>query len=215
MVSRRLGHDDGQGAQSVRSFLYAFLGYFLTPAGLIVLAALDSSLVFFLPLGIDFVIVVLAARTPDLFWLYPLLSTVGSLIGGAGTFWIGRKVGEPGLARLMKPARLQQVQARVRRSAGISVAVLAVIPPPFPFTAFLLTSGALRVDPWRFFITLGTVRLLRFGAESGLAVRYGRGILVWMESPAFELVVAGLTVMAFAGTAVSAVAVIRGTEAQR
>ena len=37
----------------MRSFFYSLLGYFLTPAGLLVMGALDSSLIFFLPLGID------------------------------------------------------------------------------------------------------------------------------------------------------------------
>ena len=38
----------------MRSFFYSLLGYFLTPGGLVVMAALDSSSIFFLPLGIDF-----------------------------------------------------------------------------------------------------------------------------------------------------------------
>ena len=40
----------------MRSLFYSFLGYFLTPPGLVAMAALDSSLIFFLPLGIDFVL---------------------------------------------------------------------------------------------------------------------------------------------------------------
>ena len=74
------------------------------------MGVLDSSMVFFLPLGIDFVVILLAARTPELFWLYAILATIGSVIGGAGTFWIGRKVGEHGLSRLVKASRLARVQ---------------------------------------------------------------------------------------------------------
>ena len=43
----------------MRAFFYSLLGYFLTPAGLILMGALDSSLIFFLPLGIDFAVIVL------------------------------------------------------------------------------------------------------------------------------------------------------------
>ena len=46
----------------MRALFYSFLGYFLTPAGLVLMAALDSSMVFFLPLGIDFVVIMLAAQ---------------------------------------------------------------------------------------------------------------------------------------------------------
>ena len=54
----------------MRGLFYSLLGYFLTPAGVVAMGALDSSLVFFLPLGIDFVVIIMAARKPELFWLY-------------------------------------------------------------------------------------------------------------------------------------------------
>ena len=107
------------------------------------MGALDSSLVFFLPLGIDFVVILLAARKPELFWLYALLATAGSLAGAAGTFWLGRQVGEHGLSEAGEtdPA---EPGSRARQSSARAyiVAALALIPPPFPFTAFVLTSGA-------------------------------------------------------------------------
>jgi membrane protein YqaA with SNARE-associated domain len=195
----------------MRGLFYSFLGYFLTPPGLVVLAALDSSLIFFLPLGIDFAVIILAAKTPGLFWLYAILATVGSVIGAAVTFWIGHEVGEHGLSKLIKPSRLSRVQERVGQSAAVTVAALAIIPPPFPFTAFVLTSGAWRVKAWTFFMTLAGVRALRFAAESGLAAYYGRGILVWMRSTTFTVAVGALTAVAIIGTIVSAVALYRST----
>ena len=199
----------------MRGLFYSFLAYFLTPPGLVVLAALDSSMIFFLPLGIDFAVIILAAKRPELFWLYTILATVGSVIGAAVTFWIGRQVGEHGLAKLIKPSRLKRIQTRVGRSAAVSVAALAIIPPPFPFTAFVLTSGAWRVNAWTFFVTLAGVRALRFAAESGLAAYYGRGILVWMRSTTFTVTVGALTAIALIGTIVSAVAVYRSTKSHK
>lgn len=196
----------------MRGLFYSFLGYFLTPPGLVVLGALDSSIIFFLPLGIDFAVIILAAKTPELFWLYAILATVGSVIGAAVTFWIGRKVGEHGLAKLIKPSRLSRVQARVGQGAAVTVAALAIIPPPFPFTAFVLTSGAWRVNAWTFFLTLAGVRALRFAAEAGLAAYYGRGILVWMRSTAFTVTVGAMTAIAIIGTIASAVTLYRGTK---
>jgi membrane protein YqaA with SNARE-associated domain len=195
----------------MRELLNALLGYFLTPAGLVALAALDSSLIFFLPLGIDFAVVILSARNPDLFWLYAILAMTGSVIGAGATFWIGRVVGEHGLTRLIRPTRLRRIQKRVRRSAAVSVGALAMIPPPFPFTAFVLTSGALGANPWSFLLTLAGARLLRFAVESALAARYGRRILVWMDSTIFEAIVGALIVLALVGTVLSVVAVVRST----
>jgi membrane protein YqaA with SNARE-associated domain len=195
----------------MRALFYSLLGYFLTPVGVLLLAALDSSLIFFLPLGIDVVLIIMCARHRDLFWLYALLSTIGSVGGAAGTFWLGRKIGEHGLAKLVKPSRLKKIQDRISHGAAVSIAALAIIPPPFPFTAFLLTSGACRVNATTFFVTLAGVRLVRFGVEGWLASYYGRGILTWMKSPTFTAVITGLIVLAIIGTIVSAVAVYRST----
>jgi undecaprenyl-diphosphatase len=195
----------------MRAFFYSLLGYFLTPWGLVVMGALDSSLIFFLPLGIDFAVIILAARKPQLFWLYAILATIGSVIGAMVTFWIGRKVGEHGLTRLIKPSRLERVRRRVAHQAGVSVAALAIIPPPFPFTGFVLASGALGGHASTFFTTLAAVRVVRFLAEGGLAAIYGRGILSWMQSTVFEVIVGTLIVLAIVGTVVSGIAVIRST----
>ena len=199
----------------MRAFFYSLLGYFLTPGGLLVMGALDSSLIFFLPLGIDFAVIVLSARQPQLFWLYALLATVGSLLGAMVTFWIGRKVGEHGLTRLIKPSRLERVRHRVAHGAGIGVALLALIPPPFPFTAFVLASGAFGGHAWTFLTTLAAVRLIRFLAEGGLAAIYGRRILVLMQSTIFEVLVGVLIVLALGGTIASGVAVYRSTRRPR
>ena len=199
----------------MRALFNALLGYFLTPAGVLVMGALDASLVFFLPLGIDFVVIIMAARRPDLFWMYAVLATIGSIAGASATFWIGRKVGEHGLSRLVKPSTLKRVEQRVTGSAALPIAALGVIPPPFPFTAFVLTSGACRLNPWTFLSTLAGVRLVRFMAEAALAAFYGRGILGWMESRTFTIVVIVLTVLAIGGTVVSGVAVYRSIKREK
>jgi membrane protein YqaA with SNARE-associated domain len=195
----------------VRSLFFSVLGYFLTPAGVVLMGVLDASMIFFLPLGIDFVVIIMAARKPELFWLYPLLATVGSLGGAALTFWIGQKAGEVGLTRFVNPNRLEQVKARVNRGAAV-VAALAIIPPPFPFTPFVLTSGALGMNPWAFFTTLAAVRVFRFSVESSLAARYGSRIIRWMKTPTFEIIVGIFIALAVIGTVVSAIALIRGSK---
>jgi len=195
----------------MKDLFNSLLGYFLTPAGVLAMGALDASLIFFLPLGIDFVVIYMAAREPDLFWLYALLATAGSLLGAGVTFWLGRKAGQHGLTRLIKRSTLRRVERRVSSSAAMPIAALGIIPPPFPFTAFVLTSGAVGLNPWTFLTALGGVRLARFGAEAGLAAYYGDGILGLMRSPTFTIVVIGLAVVAVIGSIVSAVAVFRSS----
>ena len=197
----------------MRALFFSVLGYFLTPAGIVMMGVLDASLVFFMPLGIDFVLILMTARKPELFWLYALLATIGSLIGAAGTFWIGCKVGEKGLARFVSQRRLERVECRVKRGTFV-VASLALIPPPFPFTPFVLAGGALGMHAWSFLGALAGVRALRFGAEAALAATYGRQILGWMKTPAFQVVVGVFIALALIGTIVSAVALYRSTRAK-
>lgn len=186
-------------------------GFFLTWWGAYLIAALDSSMVFFLPFGVDAVVVFLAARDRDLAWMYPLLATAGSTTGAAGTFWIGQKIGEIGLERFVPSRRLKRLQRRVRDSGAVALAVPALLPPPFPLTPFILTCGALRVDRWRFFSTFAAVRLLRFGIAAALAVVFGRRILQVLRTDAFQIVIAAFIALALIGTIVSAVLLWRRT----
>ena len=199
----------------MKALFYSLIGYFLTPAGVLVMGVLDASLIFFLPLGIDFVVIYMAARRPELFWLYALLATAGSVAGAGATFWVGRKVGEHGLTRLIKPSTLKRVERKVTHSAAMPIAALGIIPPPFPFTAFVLTSGAFGLNPWLFLTSLAGVRVTRFVAEAALAAHYGNGVIAWMQSPLFTFIVIGLAVLAVVGTLVSAIAVYRATRRDR
>jgi membrane protein YqaA with SNARE-associated domain len=183
--------------------------FFLTWWGAFVFGVLDSSLVFFMPFGIDALVIYLAARDQHLFWMYPLLATAGSLVGAAVTFWIGQKAGEVGLERLVDERRLNRFRDRARNRGAVAMAIPALLPPPFPLTVFTLTCGALAVNRWLFFGTFGAMRLLRFGVEATLARLYGRGILRVLESDSFQIVVIAFIVVAVVGTIASAVVLWR------
>jgi len=56
------------------------LALFLSPVGAFVLAALDSTLFFYFPLGIDAVVMILVARRATAPWLMPLIATAAVMI---------------------------------------------------------------------------------------------------------------------------------------
>ena len=192
-------------------FFSSIFGFFLTWWGAFLMAALDTSMLFFLPFGIDALVIFLSARDRETFWAYPLLATAGSLAGAALTFWIGRKVGEVGVERLVPARRLERLKSKVNDSGAVAMAIPALLPPPFPLTPFILTCGALDVNRVRFFVTFGTVRLLRFGAEALLARLYGRGVLAVLQSDAFQTVITLFVVIAVIGTIASAILLWRST----
>lgn len=194
---------------------HAAFGFFLTWWGAYLLAALDASMVFFLPFGVDAVVIYLSARNGMFFWTYPLLATAGSVTGAAITYWIGRKGGEMGIERLLPGRRLERFRDRVQKGGAAAMAVPALLPPPFPLTPFVLTCGALNADPRIFLGTFALMRLVRFGAEAALARVYGRGVLRILESGTFQMVVVGFIVIAVIGTIVSAAVLWRSTRRPR
>jgi membrane protein YqaA with SNARE-associated domain len=199
----------------IRSWSKWLIALFVSPIGVVVLAALDSTLFFSLPFGIDAVVIILAARLHGLAWVVPLLATAGSISGAALTFWMGGKIGENGLERYVNPGRLKRVHAKIERSGAVALAVLDLIPPPFPFTPFVLAAGALDVKTSMFFITLTACRLARFGLEAVLAVIYGKRIVSWLDSTLFHDIVVGCVVFATALTILSIVRLVRSTRPPR
>jgi membrane protein YqaA with SNARE-associated domain len=191
------------------------IALFTSPIGVFVLAALDSTLFFSLPFGIDGAVIILAARLHGLAWVVPLLATAGSIVGAALTFWMGAKIGEAGLDRYVSPKRLDRVHAKIKRSGAVALAVLDLIPPPFPFTPFVLAAGALEVKPSLFFVTLSVCRLARFGLEATLAVVYGRQIISWLDSDLFHEIVLGCVALAAALTIGSVVRLVLSTRSPR
>ena len=175
------------------------------------LAALDSTLFFSLPFGIDGAVIILSAQLHRLAWVVPLLATAGSMAGAWLTFWMGRVIGENGLDRYVAPKRLKNVRKKIRDRGAVALAILDLVPPPFPFTPFVLAAGALEVKSSIFFITLAVCRLFRFGIEAALAVVYGRRILAWLDSDLFHDVVAFFIMAAGVLTIVSIVKLIRST----
>jgi membrane protein YqaA with SNARE-associated domain len=192
-----------------------FIALFTTPFGVVILGALDSTVFFALPFGIDGAVILLAAQLGRNAWIVPLLATLGSLAGAALTFWMGYQIGEHGLERHVPAQRLERVRRKIRKSGAVALAVLDLIPPPFPFTAFVLVAGALEVKRSMFFITLALCRLFRFGLEAALAVIYGKQIVAWMDSDVFQNIVFGFILLAVVLTVVSIVKVIRSTRPAR
>jgi uncharacterized membrane protein YdjX (TVP38/TMEM64 family) len=107
--------------------------------------------------------------------------------------------------------RLERIRRRIRNSGAIAIGILDLIPPPFPFTPFVLAAGALDVDRRTFFVTLTVCRLIRFGAEAALAAVYGHAILQLLESDLVLNIVLGCIAVTVVLTAASVYTLVRST----
>jgi membrane protein YqaA with SNARE-associated domain len=197
----------------MRTLTQWVLATFTSPVGILILAALDSTLFFWLPFGVDAATIVFAMRGVAPWWAVALLTTAGSIAGSLVTFWMGAKVGDAGLGRLVSERHLESARRRIKKSTrSAALAVPSLIPPPFPFTPIVLAAGALAVRRSTFFATLAVCRFARFGAEAFLARRYGPETLDWLDSPMVEYVVLGFLAI---GVLLTAVTIVRLARAPR
>jgi membrane protein YqaA with SNARE-associated domain len=199
----------------VKPFSTSIIGLMASPIGIVLLAAFDSTIFFSLPAGIDAAIVVLVVHRPSIWWLVVLMATAGSILGAALTFWMGVKIGDGHLEHYISPRRLTSIRRKVRSTGALKLAILDLIPPPFPFTPFILAAGALDADAAKFLGTLTACRVLRFGAEAVLAVIYGRHLLVWVDSDIFQAILLATMVLGVALTAFSIAKFLKSSRATR
>ncbi len=164
-----------------------------------------------MPFGVDAFVIYLASTYGDIFWIFPVVATIGSLAGNGMTYWIGRCAGDAGLPRLLAPGQLDRMKASVEKAGAGRLAAAAVLPPPFPLTAFVLTCGALDLDRRRFFVVFGLMRLLRFTIVALLAQHYGDRVRQILELRELQTGMMVLVLVAFATMITAGVVLFRRT----
>lgn len=170
--------------------------------GLLGLGVLDSSILF-MPLGNDLLVVAFSARKPHLLWYYALMATIGSTLGALITDLTSRKLGEKGLEGRVSEKRLERLKQRFQHRAAISLMGASLMPPPFPFTVFVITAAALQYSRKRLLAAVAAGRMIRFTLLGVLAMIYGRQILRMAKAPAVRWGVIALAVISIAGSAIS------------
>jgi len=179
------------------------LRYFLKlgGVGLFIMGILDSSFLF-LPFGNDLLLILMVASNRDsLIWIaYVLMSAAGSVVGVLLVDLVMRKMGEEGLERFVRPEKIKRLKSKMEKKAGWAVFTATLIPPPFPFTAVVLTASALQTPRKNILLGVFAGRLLRFTGEALLALYFGRRLLRIMESDVIEYFVYGFIAVAVIGS---------------
>ncbi|MGH9486340.1 MAG: YqaA family protein [Terriglobales bacterium] len=190
---------------------YFFVG--MGAPGLLLLGVLDSSFLA-LPFANDIAVIVLVSLHHGRLLLYVIAATAGSLAGCWIMFYIGRQGGERFLRAHMSEQRFQRLQAAIGMRGPVLLAVPALIPPPFPFTAFVLGAGALEVKRRPFLSMLTAMRFLRFLAEGIAAIYFGRGITRWLNTLGFHRFIQVLMGLAIVASAYSIYRLVKASRAK-
>ncbi len=176
-------------ARSVRRWIFHLGGLGFIPLGL-----LDSSVIP-LPGSMDVLTIVLSARKPQLWVYYALMATLGSVLGGFVTYRLARKGGKETLERKLKPRMRERVYKIFGRWGFGAAAIAALLPPPTPLIAFVLTAGAMQYSVKKFLFALTLGRIVRYSILALLAARYGRKALTVISQHGHPVLIAVIGLM--------------------
>lgn len=168
--------------------------------GLILLGLLDNSVVP-LPGSMDVFVIILTAHHRQWWPYYAFMATVGAVIGGYLTYRLGEKGEEETLEKKIGKKKAAKVYARFRKRGFATVALGAILPPPFPMVPVLLAAGALHYPRKKFLASLGLGRAVRFFALAFMAHVYGKAIIGWLSKYYHPLLYALIALAVLGGIA--------------
>jgi membrane protein YqaA with SNARE-associated domain len=140
--------------------------------GLMFLSMCDSSFVS-LPEVNDVLLMTFTINEPSGMVKYTLVTILGSVIGCALLYSVGRKGGDAFLRKTFADEKLAKVQRWYQRHGILAVIVPSLLPPPTPFKLFVLSAGTFGISWPKFLTAIVIGRGIRYFSEAILALVYG------------------------------------------
>jgi membrane protein YqaA with SNARE-associated domain len=180
--------------------------------GLLLLGIADSSVI---PLtgSLDVLTIWLAASHREPWIYYAVMATAGSLAGSYITYNLARKGGKQALERKVSRSKTERILQKFEKYGFWSIAIPALLPPPFPFVPFLVAAGVLQYSRKKFLGALTIGRGIRFSILGCLGSIYGRHIISFF-SRYYKTTVITLISLAVLGIIVPIVQYLRSRKRQ-
>ena len=161
--------------------------------GLGAVAVLDSSSI---PVPMDAILALYVWNNKSHFWLYCLMASVGSAIGGLVPYGLGRAGGELFLLKRIDRARFDQLRHRFQKQEFLAVMIPSMLPPPTPWKIFIFASGVFEMRVIDFLLAVTAGRMVRWTILSLLVIKLGPGAV---DLVAHHAVATVLIVLVLAG----------------
>jgi membrane protein YqaA with SNARE-associated domain len=171
---------------------------FLKPLGFWgvgLIAVLDSSSI---PVPMDLIVAGYAWNDAHRFYLYVLMASIGSAIGGLVPYFIGRAGGELFLLK------------RFEKQEFLALVVPSMMPPPTPWKLFVFAAGVFEMRIPAFMLAVFVGRIIRFTVVSLLTIRYGPEIVHEVGRLMHDHIVAVLVTLGVVLGALALVALRKG-----
>ena len=140
--------------------------------GIGAIALLDSSSI---PVPMDAILAVYVWNNKSHFWLYCLMASIGSAIGGLLPYGLGRAGGELFLLKRINRARFERIRDRFERQEFLAVMIPSMLPPPAPWKMFIFASGVFEMRIPMFLLAVFCGRMVRWLILSILVLKLGPG----------------------------------------
>jgi membrane protein YqaA with SNARE-associated domain len=160
-------------------------------------ALLDSSTI---PVPMDAILALYVWNDKSHFWLYCLLASVGSAIGGLLPYGLGRAGGELFLLKRVNRERYERMRTRFENQEFLAMMIPSMLPPPTPWKACVFAAGVFEMQVAPFMLAVFCGRMVRWMVLSVLVLKLGPGAVDLVAHHALTLVaiVCGLAVVGFA-----------------
>lgn len=153
--------------------------------GMGALALLDSST---LPIPMDALLAFSVWNDKGRFWLYCLLASIGSAIGGLLPYGLGRAGGELFLLKRVNRERFDKMRARFERQEFLAMMIPSMLPPPTPWKAFVFAAGVFEMRVVPFLLAILAGRMVRWLILSLLVLKLGPGAVEVVAHHALSVV---------------------------
>ncbi len=165
--------------------------------GAAAVALLDSSTI---PVPMDAILAIYIWKDQSHFWLYALMASAGSAVGGLLPYGLGRAGGELFLLKRVNRERYDRMRTRFEKQEFLAMAIPSMLPPPTPWKAFVFAAGVfeMRVAPFMLAVFCG--RLVRWLVLSLLVLKLGPGAVAVVQHHALSVLalVGGVAIIGFA-----------------
>jgi membrane protein YqaA with SNARE-associated domain len=163
--------------------------------GVGLVALLDSSTI---PVPMDAILAVYVWNDKGHFWLYCLLASIGSAIGGLLPYGLGRAGGELFLLKRINRERFERMRTHFERQEFLAMMIPSMLPPPTPWKAFVFAAGVFEMRVVAFLLAVFCGRMVRWLALSLLVLKLGPSAVEVVAHHSLP-VVAVVGVLAIAG----------------
>ena len=140
--------------------------------GIGALALLDSSSI---PVPMDAFLAISVWNDKGHFWLYCIMASLGSAIGGLLPYGLGRAGGELFLLKRVNRERFERMRTRFERQEFLAMMIPSMMPPPTPWKAFVFAAGVFELRVVPFLLAVFSGRMVRWLVLSWLVLKLGPG----------------------------------------